>query len=83
MSAPRVRFPRRHDRARNCGTCDFWQPSGEPWRTGRDEPGTCHRYAPTMPAGFPATANTDWCGEYEADPAAMDLAELAAERETT
>ena len=47
--------------ARYCAGCCFWADEG-------DNTGTCRRYAPTMPSGFPATADDDWCGDFEADP---------------
>lgn len=70
----RPRQPRA-DRGRNCGTCDFWQPSGDVDAAGLPDGGTCRRYAPAIPAGFPATHRGEWCGEYECAEAARDMME--------
>jgi hypothetical protein len=48
---------------RYCGTCDFWQPD-KAW-SGKVQTGQCRRYAPTTLAGWPATDETLWCGDFE------------------
>lgn len=57
----------RPDRGRNCGTCDFWQPTDNdvlkpmPWG------GSCRKAAPNGGV-FPSVSNKDWCADYVAAP---------------
>lgn len=48
-----------------CGTCMWWMPKG------RSTLGRCRRHAPTS-SGFPATFDSDFCGDHKLDEGKVD-----------
>ncbi len=51
-----------------CQTCMWWVRKESPSGADKLHLGRCRRHAPTL-SGYPATFDSDWCGDHKLDEA--------------